>query len=114
MTPLKVLCVENHSAARRILQRTLEQSGYEVILADTAEQAISLFVSQAVDGVLLEYDLPDKSGATVRGEMKRIRPDVPVLLFSGVGPQTPMLLHFFGIYLRDNRASQSALDEFGT
>jgi len=40
-----------------------------------------------------------QSGATVRDEMKRIRPDVPVLLFSGVGSHTPILLRCFDSYL---------------
>jgi two-component system OmpR family response regulator len=111
MIPLKVLCVEHDSPSRATLQRTLEQSGYEVVCAGTGEQAMTLFAGQSVDGVLLEYDLPDKNGATVRAEMKRLKPEVPVLLFSGVGPQTPMLLHFFGIYLRDTRPIQSGLRE---
>jgi DNA-binding response OmpR family regulator len=112
MIPLRVLCVENHPTSRRTLQHTLEKSGYDVILAHTGEQAIALLASEAVDGVLLEYDLPDKSGATVRSEMKKIKPEVPVLLFSGVGPQTPMLLHFFGIYLRGVHSSGLVSPEF--
>jgi hypothetical protein len=48
-------------------------------------------------------DLPDASGATVRAEMKGMKPEVPVLLFSGVGEQTPILIRFFDAYLRDAR-----------
>jgi hypothetical protein len=51
--------------------------------------------------VLLEYDLPDATGSAVRAEMKRIKPEVPVLLFAGVGSQTPFLLRFFDSYLRN-------------
>ena len=61
--------------------------------------------------MLLEYDLPGKSGVTVREQMKRIKPEVPVLLFSGVGPQTPMLVRIIDAYLRDARPPDSALDE---
>jgi hypothetical protein len=36
----------------------------------------------------------------VRAEMKRIKPDVSVLLFAGVGSQTPFLLRFLDAYLQ--------------
>jgi DNA-binding NtrC family response regulator len=58
-------------------------------------------MKQPIQGVLLEYDLPDATGSAVRAEMKRIKPEVPVLLFTGVGIQTPFLLRFFDSYLRN-------------
>jgi hypothetical protein len=58
-------------------------------------------MKQPIHGVLLEYDLPDATGSAVRTEMKRIKPEVPVLLFTGVGSQTPFLLRFFDSYLRN-------------
>jgi hypothetical protein len=58
-------------------------------------------MKQPIHGVLLEYDLPDTTGSSVRAEMKRIKPEVPVLLFTGVGSQTPFLLRFFDAYLRN-------------
>jgi hypothetical protein len=60
-----------------------------------------------VDGVLLEYDLPDATGSVVRAEMKRIKPDVPVLLFAGIGSQTPFLLRFFDSYLRNSERQEA-------
>jgi CheY-like chemotaxis protein len=86
----------------------LEGAGYEVMSACNGKEAISLFAGRAVHGVLLEYDLPDKTGASVREEMKQIKPDVPVLLFSGVGPQTPMLLRFFNSYVRQTSEDPTA------
>ena len=41
--------------------------------------------------------------------MKRIKPEIPVLLFSGIGPQTPILLRFFDAYLRHEREPPSDL-----
>jgi DNA-binding response OmpR family regulator len=97
---IRVLCVENHIEYLDALKEMLEVAGYEVISATTGSQGVSILAQQSVHGVLLEYDLPDATGASVRAEMKRIKPDVPVLLFSGVGSQTPFLLRFFDRYLR--------------
>lgn len=101
MSTARVLCVENQVEHLNALKCMLESAGYEVVSATTGSQGLSMLTTQAVQGVLLEYDLPDATGAAVRAEMKRIRPDVPVLLFTGVGSQTPFLLRFFDSYLRN-------------
>ena len=66
----------------------------------TGNQGLSMLTSQPIQGVLLEYDLPDATGSSVRAEMKRIKPDVPVLLFAGV-ERDRISLRFFDSYLRN-------------
>ena len=70
-----------------------------------------LLTTLHVDGVLLEYDLPDATGSAIRAEMKRIKPDVPVLLFAGIGSQTPFLLRFVDSYLRNSERQEDAFDD---
>ncbi len=101
MPSTRVLCVENSPAYRHTLKSKLEAAGYEVISAASGEEAVILLSEQKVAGVLLEEDLPGENGAAVREEMKHKKPDVPVLLFSGVGRQTSMLLRFVDAYLRN-------------
>lgn len=43
---------------------------------------------------------PIEPAPKVREEMKRIKPGIPVLLFAGIDPQTPILLRFFDAYLQ--------------
>ena len=101
MNNVRVLCVENHPEYMGALKYMLETAGYEVTAATSGSQALHLLTTLHVDGVLMEYDLPDATGSAVREEMKRIKPDVPVLLFAGIGSQTPFLLRFFDSYLRN-------------
>jgi len=65
-------------------------------------------------GVLLDYDLPDATGVAVRAEMKRLRPDVPVLLFNGIGSQTPFLLRFFDAYIRHVEQPEAVFEDLDT
>jgi hypothetical protein len=51
--------------------------------------------------VLLEYSLPDAAGSELRAQLKAMRPHVPILLFEGIGSQTPVMLRFFDSYLRN-------------
>ncbi len=102
MNNVKVLCVESHKEYLDALTFLLEAAGYEVVSAGTGSQGLSMLMKQPIQGVLLEYDLPDATGSAVRAEMKRIKPEIPVLLFAGVGSQTPFLLRFFDSYLRNS------------
>jgi two-component system response regulator FlrC len=111
MTDIKVLCVEHHAEYMGALRYMLESAGYEVMPATTGEQAIDLIRTYPVLGVLLEYDLPDAAGTAVKAEMKRIKPKVPVLLFSGVGSQTPFLLRFLDSYLRNSERQEGVFED---
>lgn len=84
MSVVRVLCVENHQEHLDALLYMLKAAGYEVVSATTAAQAMNLFIKQNVQGVLMEYDLPDVTGSAVRAEMKRLRPEISVLLFTGI------------------------------
>jgi len=62
------------------LKYMLESVGYEVMPATTGGQALNLLTTLHVDGVLLEYDLPDATGSAVRtDEADQTRP--PSLAF---------------------------------
>jgi len=96
------------------LKYMLEAAGYEVMAATTGGQGLRLLTDLHIDGVLLEYDLPDAIGSAVRAEMKRIKPDIPVLLFWGIGSQTPFLLRFFDSYLRNSGRPEAVFDDLDT
>jgi hypothetical protein len=74
---------------------------------------LRLLTTLDVDGVLVEYDLPDATGSALRAEMKRIKPDVPVLLLDGIGSQTPFLLRFLDAYLQSPARLESDLRDVG-
>ncbi|MFZ2002790.1 MAG: response regulator [Candidatus Sulfotelmatobacter sp.] len=101
MSGMRILCVEDQSEYMATLTCMLEGIGYEVMPASNGGQAIDLLANQTVDGVLLEYNLPDGVGTALRAQLKAIRPDIPVLLFDGIGSQTPFMLRFFDAYLRN-------------
>jgi CheY-like chemotaxis protein len=111
MNGMKILCVENQPENLDVLTCMLEGIGYEVMPATNGGQAVDVFSKQAVDGVLLEYNLPDASGSAIRERLKAIRPDIPVLLFTGVGDQTPFVLRFFDAYLRGGQLFGDTLAE---
>jgi len=101
MGGMKILCVEHQPEYMATLTTMLEGIGYDVMPASNGGQAIDLLTKQAIDGVLLDFNLPDATGDALRARLKAIRPGVPVLLFAGIGSQTPFMLRFFDAYLRN-------------
>jgi CheY-like chemotaxis protein len=50
----------------------------------TAQEGLERFAVSPVDLVLLDYFMPEMNGDDVAATMKRIKPDVRILMFSGV------------------------------
>jgi|SRR6185312_423627 response regulator RpfG family c-di-GMP phosphodiesterase len=83
-----ILCVDDYETSLGGWCLYLQSMGYSVITAQTAQEGLQLFAVSPVDLVLLDYALPDSNGYDVAATMKRIKPDVRILMFSGV-PHVP-------------------------
>ncbi len=78
-----ILCIDDDGAGLEARKELLEISGYEVLSAQSAEQGLGLFASHPIDAVVLDYMMPGMNGDRVATQMKRVRPDVPILMLSG-------------------------------
>jgi CheY-like chemotaxis protein len=77
-----VLCVDDNPSLLSLLRITLEGEGYSVLTATSGQAALRIFAEQAIDAVVLDYEMPQMNGAQVAREMKRINPQVPKVMFS--------------------------------
>ena len=79
-----VLFVDDEPALRTLAQRTLEQHGYKVLLAENGQQAISALTAHPeVGAIVLDLTMPVMSGETAAPLIRSLRPDVPLILSSG-------------------------------
>ena len=60
--PATVLVVDDEAGLRRVLERFLEQLGYRVLSAGTAESAYEMLATEEADALLLDIHLPTMSG----------------------------------------------------
>ncbi len=86
-----ILCVDNDDAILRYEQALLERSGYAVLTAASAQQAIRLVTMCKCDAVLLDYEMPGMNGHEVAREIKLLRPELIVILLSGCEVPTQAL-----------------------
>ena len=69
------------------LKSILEGSGFVVLHASTAEEALLLFQQQpAVSLVLADHMLRGKTGTQLAAQIKNIKRTVPVVMHSGTPP----------------------------
>ena len=82
MSTYTVLCVDDEALGLQIRRALLEMAGFKVLTALDGKTAISLFETNAVDVVLLDYLMPEMDGGRVAAAMRAINPKVPILLHS--------------------------------
>ena len=78
-----LLCIDDSQAILDYERRILERSGYIVVTEASARRGLSLATIFSFDAVLLDYHMPEMNGHQVAYEMRRLRPDTPVVMFSG-------------------------------
>lgn len=60
----------------------LQHAGYRVLGAPDGQEALRIFSAEAVDAVVLDYEMPGMNGATVAAQIRQIKSGVPLILFS--------------------------------
>jgi CheY-like chemotaxis protein len=70
---------------RKMAKGILAKLGYDVVFAEDGEQTVNVFRERCgeIRAVLLDMAMPKKSGREAYIEMKKIQPEVKVILISG-------------------------------
>lgn len=92
--PKTILVVDDEAAIRRLSQRVLQRLGFATLEEENGEQGLSRISRDPdkVDGVLLDLHLPDGAGTEWAEKFRAIRPDLPIIFFTGSNPpQHPVL-----------------------
>jgi CheY-like chemotaxis protein len=75
--------VDDNPQHLQTLQERLELIGYRVLTARNGAEALEIFSRKRVHLAVVDYYMHGMSGDMVAVEMKRLRPDVPIIIFSG-------------------------------
>jgi DNA-binding response OmpR family regulator len=84
-----MLVIDDDSAIRSVVIRTVGRLGITANQAGDGEQAIALFQAhpERYALVLLDFMMPGMDGLEVLSQLQKIKPGVPVILMSGLGRQ---------------------------
>jgi DNA-binding response OmpR family regulator len=88
----RVLIVDDDTAVSGSMKRVLEGAGYAVSLTMDSEDASVQFLPEQTDLLLLDLNLPTRSGWDVFESLTRRCPFVPVIIVTGMPNQLPTAL----------------------
>jgi putative two-component system response regulator len=82
--PVTLLVVDDEEAIRSPIRRFLLQQGYEVVVAESGEQALEILHRQKITGMLLDVRLPGISGIDLVPEIMELEPHVALLMLTAI------------------------------
>ena len=77
----RVLVVDDDSQIRRVMRTTLEAKGYEIDEADSGEQALELVRSEKYELIILDINLPGKTGVVTCREIHAVS-TTPIIMLT--------------------------------
>ena len=101
-----LLCIEDEPAQLTVRKAVLEQDGYNVIGVSTGEDALKALRDAPVCAVIADHMLQRTTGMDLVTQIKKIKPKVPIILFSG---SLPMSLNGVDVYVNKGEATADFL-----
>jgi CheY-like chemotaxis protein len=93
-----ILCVDDQQTGLELRKRVLENAGYSVLTATSAQQALEIFGTNHVDLVLTEHPTI-VGGPALAATMKMLKPEVPVAVLSADMSEWPEDRRFADVFI---------------
>lgn len=81
----KILIVEDEQRVAELLQRGLEESGYQAVVAFDGPMGLRLFKSNSFDLLISDVILPQMNGFELCKKVREINPAIPILMLTALG-----------------------------
>ena len=104
----KILVVDDEEDIRFLYKEELEDLGYQVTVAATAEEAMEKILANNPDIITLDIKMPGMDGIEFMRKLKEERKDIPVILCSAFGRYK----QDFRVWASDAYVVKSALQQF--
>lgn len=79
-----ILLIDDEEKFAQMLQELLQLSGYESDYCLNPEEAIAILGKEDYDLVITDYKMPEMDGAEFLQKARKINPDLPVIMISGL------------------------------
>jgi CheY-like chemotaxis protein len=84
-TMSKVLIIDDDRMVRETIKIILESAGHAAFLAGNGREGLKIFTAAAPDIVITDILMPEKEGIETIAELRRLKPDLPIVAISGGG-----------------------------
>lgn len=86
-----ILVVDDEEMIRELLSSALQQENYHCHLAANVDEAFAVLGSQRIDLVISDIMMPGRSGVDLLRDLKKIDPDIAVLMITGLSDMNTAL-----------------------
>jgi DNA-binding response OmpR family regulator len=83
----RILCTEDHPDTRDLIAFALNLEGYDVVCADTSQDALNLAKAESFDLFIVDSRLPGMSGTQLTKKLREFDVTTPILFYTGLGFQ---------------------------
>jgi CheY-like chemotaxis protein len=83
-----ILCIDDDKTQLALRREILESQGFLVLNATNSQDAVRMLRETPVSLVLSDHMLRGTTGTRLAAKLKRVKPDVPVVLYSGSSPKS--------------------------
>lgn len=73
-----LLCIHRDPAQLSLLQ----ENGYKLVTATNGSEGLRLLMKRSVDAIVIEYHLGLLDGAVVASEIKKAKPQIPIVMLA--------------------------------
>jgi DNA-binding NtrC family response regulator len=80
-----ILVIDDEAEIREGLELLLKTEGYAITMADTGESGLLRLGEQPYDLLLLDVSLPDRNGIELLKDIRRLNPNLPIVLITAYG-----------------------------
>jgi CheY-like chemotaxis protein len=105
--------VDDERIGLRVRKIMLESHGFNVLTASNGRQGLTVFDENPVDLVVLDYFMPDMNGGDVAAEIRKRRPDVPIIFLSAYFSLPPEALELANAFITKGDPPDSLLEKIG-
>ena len=104
-----LLCIDDNEDVLECEKLFLESFGYTVLTAPSGGKGLELAAVYPVDVVIVDYLMPEMNGQEVVLEMRRLRPETPIIMLSGEMDVPEQVLKWVDAFVAKDRLSSHLL-----
>ena len=87
-----ILIADDNAEFRHVMAGIVESNGYDVVQAESGEQAIALAMNQGIDAFLLDVEMPEMTGVELCRVLRSTEKyrSTPIIFLTGAGEETDL------------------------